>query len=637
MALNVPVSSLDAIPLFGGGFIAVAQLAGHHGILASPAQLSHQSGLGELPPTAEDLARAAISVGLKARVLRNPTAKRLKSIPVPAIIKVKDGTWAVFGAETEPGVHRIIDPVTRRQTQVPLAEMLKRLDHDVILISRTAVATTDQRKFGLAWFFPAIRRYRRPLTDVLLTSFLINLLGLATPLVFQLVVDKVLVSKSYSTLVVVISAMVLISVFSGLLKYLRSYVLTHTSSRIDAELGAKLFSHLIRLTASFFERRPTGVIVTRARELDTIRRFLTNQSLTSVVDLLFVFLFIGVLMLYSKSLTLMIVLLMPVYFVISVFMKPLYRKSLKDKFLRWSKAQQHLVETVVGIQTIKASAVEPNFQKMWEDRHAAYAKAGFRSTMLGTVTQTLIQFVTTLQTALILFFGAQQVIAGTLTVGGLIAFSMIGQRMTKTILSSAQLYQSFQEVQVSLGHLADILDEPVERQPHAMQALAGPERVHPAPQRLVPLPARTPRSAAPDRPRHRARRGDRHRRPERIGQVDADEARAALPCPERRRDPGRRRRHRARPTRPGCGVSSAWCCRRISCSTRPSTRTSPWPTPACRGPGSSAWPSSPAPTSSSPSCRKATTPPSRSAARTCRGGSASGSPSRARSRPTRGS
>ncbi len=475
IALNVPLPSLDAIPLFGGGFIAVAQLAGHHGILASPAQLSHQSGLGEVPPTAEDLARAAISIGLKTRVLRDPTAKRLKSIPVPAIIKVKDGTWAVFGAETEPGVHRIIDPVTRRQTQVPLDEVMRRLDREVILISRTAVVTSDQRKFGLAWFFPAIKRYRRPVIDILLTSFLINLLGLATPLVFQLVVDKVLVSKSYSTLVVVISAMVLISVFSGLLKYLRSYVLTHTSSRIDAELGAKLFSHLIRLTASFFERRPTGVIVTRARELDTVRRFLTNQSLTSVVDLLFVFLFIGVLMLYSKSLTLMIVLLMPVYFVISVFMKPLYRKSLKDKFFRWSKAQQHLVETVVGIQTIKASAVEPNFQKMWEDRHAAYAKAGFRSTMLGTVTQTLIQFVTTLQTALILFFGAQQVIAGTLTVGGLIAFSMIGQRMTKTILGSAQLYQSFQEVQVSLGHLADILDEPVERQPHALQASPDPK------------------------------------------------------------------------------------------------------------------------------------------------------------------
>ena len=472
--MNVYQPDLEAIPLFGGGFVAVAQLAGHHGVLASAAQLFHQSGLGETPPTAEDLARSAISIGLKARVLRDPTAKRLRTIPVPAIVKMKDGTWAVFGVETEPGVHRVIDPVTRRQTRMALAEVLDALDHDVILISRNIGAKAEPARFGLGWFIPAIRRYRRPLTDVLLTSFLINVLGLATPLVFQLVVDEVLVSKSYATLVVVISAMMMISLFSGLLKYLRSYVLNHTSSRIDAELGAKLFGHLIRLGTSYFEQRSTGLIVTRARELDAVRRFLTNQSLTSVVDLLFVFIFIGVLMLYSKSLTFVIIAMIPVYFGVSVIMKPVYREALKEKFRRWARAQQFLVETVVGMQTIKASAVEPSFQKMWEDRHAVYAKAGFRTTMLGSVTQTVIQFFTTVQTALILFFGTQQVISGAMSVGGLIAFSMIGQRVTSTILGSARLYQSFQEVQVSLTHLGDILNEPVEQQPHALQSLPSP-------------------------------------------------------------------------------------------------------------------------------------------------------------------
>ena len=465
------MSDLDALPQFNGGFIAVAHLAGHHGVLASAAQLSHESGLGDTPPTAEDLARAAIRVGLKARVLRDPDARRMKTIPVPAIVKVKDGTWAVFGVETEPGLRRVIDPLTRRQLQLSIDEVLERLDRDVILIGKSASLAAEQLKFGLGWFVPAIKRYRKPLVHVLVTSFFINLLALATPLVFQLVVDKVLVSKSYSTLVVVISAMVLISIFSGILKYLRAYVLNHTSNRIDVELGAKLYAHLIRLPISYFERRPTGIIVTRARELDTVRRFMTDQSLTSVVDLLFVFIFIGVLMLYSPRLTSVIVVLMPVYFGISILMKPLYRKRLKDKFRRWSKAQQLLVETVVGMQTIKASAVEPVFQKLWEERLSTYVKAGFHSNMLGTVTQTSVSFVTNLQTALILFFGTQLVISGSMTVGGLIAFSMIGQRVTQPILRSAQLYQSFQEVQVSLEHLADILDEPVERHAQALQAL----------------------------------------------------------------------------------------------------------------------------------------------------------------------
>ena len=473
--MNAPLSDLEAIPLFNGGFVAVAHLASHHGVLASAAQLSHDSALGDAPPSAEDLARAAIRVGLKARVIRDPSAQRMRTIPVPAIIRVKDGTWAVFGVETEPGLHRVIDPLTRRQIQISIDAVLERLDHDVILIGKSAELSVEQLKFGLSWFVPAIKRYRKPLVHVLVTSFFINLLALATPLVFQLVVDKVLVSKSYSTLVVVIAAMVLISIFSGILKYLRAYVLNHTSNRIDVELGAKLYAHLIRLPISYFERRPAGIIVTRAREIETVRRFLTDQSLTSVVDLLFLFIYIGVLMLYSPMLTLVILVLIPVYFGISILVKPAYRRRLKDKFRRWSKAQQLLVETIVGIQTIKASAVEPIFQKMWEERLSAYVKAGFRSTMLGTVTQTSIAFVTNLQTALILFFGTQLVISGSMTVGGLIAFSMIGQRVTQPILRSAQLYQGFQEVQVSLEHLADILDAPVEQQPHALQALPSPE------------------------------------------------------------------------------------------------------------------------------------------------------------------
>ena len=469
------MSELDAIPLFGGGFMAVAQLASHHGVLASAAQLSHETGLGDVPPTADDLARSAIGIGLKARVVRDPTLKRLKTIPVPAIIKVKDGTWAVFGVETDPGLYRVIDPVTRRQLQLPIEDVLARIDRDVILIGKSAELSVEQLKFGLSWFVPALKRYRKPFVHVLVTSFFINLLALATPLVFQLVVDKVLVSKSYSTLVVVILAMVLISFFSGILKYLRAYVLNHTSNRIDVELGAKLYAHLVRLPISYFDRRPAGIIVTRARAIETVRRFLTDQSLTSVIDLMFLFIYIAVLMLYSAKLTLVILLLIPVYFGISVLMKPAYRRRLKDKFRRWSKAQQLLVETVVGIQTIKASAVEPIFQKLWEERLSLYVKAGFGSTMLGTVTQTGIQFVTNLQTALVLFFGTQLVISGSLTVGGLIAFSMIGQRVTQPILRSAQLYQGFQEVQVSLEHLADILDAPIERQPSSLQSLAVPQ------------------------------------------------------------------------------------------------------------------------------------------------------------------
>jgi subfamily B ATP-binding cassette protein HlyB/CyaB len=240
---------------------------------------------------------------------------------------------------------------------------------------------------------------------------------------------------------------------------------------VDVELGARLFAHLIRLPIAYFERRPAGVIVTRARELETVRRFMTDQGLLSAIDLLFIFVFIFVLFLYSATLSWIVLLISPLYVIIGGVLRPAYRRLVKEKFRRWSKGQQLLVECVVGLQTLKAAAVEPIFQKLWEQRLSAYVKTSFQALILGNVTQTSVEFVTRISTALVLFVGAQQVISGSLTVGGLIAFTMISNRVTQPIMRTSQLYQSFQQVQVSLEHLGDILDAPVEEhsQAHSTQ------------------------------------------------------------------------------------------------------------------------------------------------------------------------
>ena len=454
-----------------GGLMAVAQIAGYHGVQTSPAELAHELALADAPPAGEDLARAAKLLGLKARVIRDPTARRLRGIPVPAIIKQRNGNWAIFGIETTPGRYRLVNPMSRQQEYLTLEEILKRLDRDVVLIAKSTSHAAEQLKFGIGWFLPSLKRYRRPLTHVLIASFFIQLLGLATPLVFQLVVDKVLVYKSYSTLVVVISALLLLSVFEALLKFLRVYLLNHTSNRIDVELGAKLFAHLLRLPMSYFETRASGVIVTRAREIETVRRFLTGRSIPSVIDLTFVFVYIAVLFLYSRKLTFVVLSMWPLYIVIGALLRPAYRKKVKDKFRRWSAGQQLLVESVVGIQTLKAAAVEPVFQKKWEERLAAYVQTGFETAILGARAQTATEFVTRLSTALLLYFGVQEAIQGTLTVGGLIAFVMISNRVTQPILRTAQLWQDFQEVQVSVEHLGDIFNAPVERAAHSLSGL----------------------------------------------------------------------------------------------------------------------------------------------------------------------
>ena len=263
--------------------------------------------------------------------MRDPTAKRLRGLPTPALIKLSDGQWAIFGIETTPGCFRVVHPLSGREQQLPLADILEQLDHEVVLIGKGVQLSAEQFKFSLAWFIPSIKRYRRPLTDVFVASFFIQLLGLATPLSFQLVVDKVLVHKSYSTLIVVISALVLLSVFEAVLKYLRVYILNHTSNRIDVELGAQLFAHLLRLPIAYFESRASGVIVTRAREIENVRQFLTGRSIPSVIDLCFLFIYVSVLFLYSAQLTCVLLLIWPLYIFIGAVLRPAFRRKVEGQ------------------------------------------------------------------------------------------------------------------------------------------------------------------------------------------------------------------------------------------------------------------------------------------------------------------
>jgi subfamily B ATP-binding cassette protein HlyB/CyaB len=473
LATNQGVRPGKGAPVFRGGFQALAQVARNHGVHTTAAQIAHEMAQGRTPLDAEDLVRAAKLIGLKARIIRNPSARRLRAIPVPAIVRLKDGAWAIFRGERTPGLYRLADPAAREFENLPLDEVVRRIDGEVLLIGKGLALATETLAFGFGWFIGAIKRYRKPLAEVLVLSFFVNLLALATPLCFQLVIDKVLAHKSFSTLVVVISALVLLAMFSGILKYLRQYLLVHTSNRIDVELGAKLFDHLIHLPVSFFEKRAAGVIVTRARELQSIRNFLTGEALLAAIDLGFIFIFFAVLFLYSKLLALIVLLLMPFYVVVGAILRPKLKRLLKAKFRRWAAGQQLLVESIIGVQTLKASAVEPVFQRHWDDRLSSFVQSNFDAKMVGVAAATVVEFLGKLTLALILFFGTVEVLEGRMTVGGLVAFSMITRRTTQPILRLSQLWQDFQQAQVAIDHVGDILNAEVESRPKT--ALIGPQ------------------------------------------------------------------------------------------------------------------------------------------------------------------
>ncbi len=421
--------------LADSGLRALCGIASYYRIAADPAHLATELALHGGEAGEKDLVRAAALIGLKARIVENPSAARLAAAPVPAILRLKSGGYCILGGETPGGLLRIVDPVTRIARELPLDELRAEIEPVLILVARHfRGAGINPRTFGFRWFAPSLWRYRKPLIHVLIASFFVQIFALVSPLFFQVVIDKVLTHRGYSTLFVLVGGLAIIGLFDVALQYLRNYALSHTTNRIDVELGQRLFRHLTRLPVAYFETRPTGQTVARVRELETVRSFLTGQGLFSALDLFFTFVFIAVLFAYSWKLTLVVLATIPLYLIIAAIARPLLREQLNEKFNRGAESQQFLVEAIVGMQTVKAAAVEPVVAKQWEERLAAYVRSAFRTSMLGAKGQNAIQYVNKLSTAALLLFGAKAVIDGDLTVGELVAFNMIAGQVAQPVL-----------------------------------------------------------------------------------------------------------------------------------------------------------------------------------------------------------
>jgi ATP-binding cassette, subfamily B, bacterial HlyB/CyaB len=457
------------------GLMALVAIAGYYRIATRPETLAREYALTGAAG-ADDILRAAGSIGLKARRVVARDGKRIAALPVPAIACLVDGSFAIFGGANAEGMCRVVNPVDFRSREVPVAELLQLTGGTFILVQRRfAGAGVSRDTFGFKWFLPSLWRYRRSLGHVLLASLFVQLFALVTPLFFQVVVDKVLAHRSYSTLIVLVVGLAAIGLFDVVLQYLRTYALSHTTNRIDVELGRRLFRHLLNLPLSYFETRAAGQTVARVRELETIRNFLTGQGLFSGLDFIFTIIFIFVLFAYSAKLAWIVVASIPFYLAIGFLIRPFLKERIDEKFDRGAFSQQLLVETVVGVQTLKAAAVEPVVAAQWEERLAAYIRSSFAATMLAAKGQNAIQYVSKVTSAALLLFGAQAVINGELTVGALVAFNMIAGQVAQPILRLSQLWQDFQQVQVSVSRLADILNAPQEPRPAIAVSLPAPK------------------------------------------------------------------------------------------------------------------------------------------------------------------
>jgi subfamily B ATP-binding cassette protein HlyB/CyaB len=442
------------------------------GVPADAAEITHQSGKRSLGEA--DLLRAARRFPVKARA-HSSNYRRLLRTPLPALAALKDGGWLVLG---RVGAEKILvqDPTAAQPELLTRQDFVERWNGRLILITSRAALTDPARKFGIGWFIGAVKKYRTSLGEVLVASFFLQIFALLTPLFFQVVIDKVLVHRGLSTLEVLALGLGLLSLFDVVLGGLRTYLFAHTTNRIDVELGARLFHHLLRLPMAYFQARRVGDTVARVRELETIRQFLTSSALTLVLDLFFACVFITVLFIYSPLLALVVAGALPLYVVLSLGVTPTFRARLNEKFQRGAENQAFLVEAVAGVETVKSMALEPTLQRRWEEQLAGYVTAAFRVVGLGAFASQTATMINKLVTVLILFLGAKLVIENRLTVGELVAFNMLASQLAAPVLRLAQLWQDFQQVRLSIDRLGDILNtvpEPGQRGQASLPPITG--------------------------------------------------------------------------------------------------------------------------------------------------------------------
>ncbi|MBF0325557.1 MAG: type I secretion system permease/ATPase [Alphaproteobacteria bacterium] len=424
-------------------------------------QLRHAHGDPAKAADEVDLLRYAKSIGFKAQGIDSEWA-RLARTPLPCLARHKDGGWFILAKvapdESGGGKCLIQDPRVGRPEELSADELAERWDTRLILVATRAQLAAMGSTFDLTWFIPAVVKYRKLFGEVLLASFFIQLFGLISPLFFQVVTDKVLVHRAMTSLDVLIFALIAVSLFEVVLGYLRTYLFSHTTNRVDVELGARLFRHLMALPIAYHGARRVGDTVARVRELENIRSFLTGSALTLVMDLLFTVVFFAVMFWYAPILTWIVVGSLPFYIVLSVLATPILKSLTEEKFKRGAENQALLVEACSGMETVKALAVEPQMQRKWEEQLAAYVQTAFKAGNFGAMASQGVQTIQKVSMALTLYFGAKLVMDGELTIGGLVAFNMLSGRVSQPILRLAQLWQDFQQVRISVDRLGDILN-----------------------------------------------------------------------------------------------------------------------------------------------------------------------------------
>lgn len=378
-------------------------------------------------------------------------------------------TWLVLLQRSQD----IIDFVEFGQ-EVPqrmsVAELQLRLTGSYVLIKPTVSAAPDldnvddsTGRFGFRWFVPELLKHKPIWREVVLASLVLQLIALAFPLFTQVIIDKVVVHRTESTLIALTVGMAVFIVFTTALTWIRQYLILHTGNRVDAVLGSHVFEHLFKLSPRYFQHRPTGIIAARMQGIESIREFISSAAITLLLDFPFLLIFAAVMFWYSVKLTLIVLAVLAMVVAISALVAPLFQRRLNEQFLRGAANQAFLTEYVSGLETVKSLQLEPQLNRRYHDLLANFLRASFRTRQLGNTYSTLSSGLEQVMTLLVLAIGAYTVMTTTtFTVGMLVAFQMFSSRLSQPMLRLVGLWQQFQQARISVARLGDIMDAPAE-------------------------------------------------------------------------------------------------------------------------------------------------------------------------------
>ncbi|KAB0680369.1 peptidase domain-containing ABC transporter [Aureimonas leprariae] len=448
----------------------LALVARHHGVDLSAERLLHDYAVEDEPVDARRLMRMARDAGLRTR-LAHLSWDGLLGLrqAYPALAELDNGNWVVVvgsapGEDADVGIE-VLDPLAARPERFRLSEadFCAHWTGVVLLVKRAYRFSDPDRPFGLAWFLPELAKQRRLFADVVVAALMLYGLGLATPLFFQLVIDKVLVHEGYATLMVLTVAISLALAFDAAFTFLRRYLLLYATNRIDIRVATRTFGHLLSLPIALFEHMSAGVLVKHMQQTSRIREFLTGRLFLTLLDGLSLFVFVPVLLLYSVKLTLVVLGSTALIGLVVMALIGPFQRRLKALYLADGERQALLVETVHGMRTVKSLALEPRQRRIWDDRSAQAISMRFRVEKISTVAQSLSGLIEKLMGVAIIGFGALDVFNGTMTVGTLVAFNMVAGRVSGPLVQIVTMVHEYQDVALSATMLGQVMNQKPEQ------------------------------------------------------------------------------------------------------------------------------------------------------------------------------